>query len=380
MIYDIVITGTGCSGLNLAYFLIKEGVTDLNVLLIDKDQKDVNDRTWSFWDKEDHEFSHLSKKKWSRGLFVGEKEKIEINFSPMKYHMIKSSDWYSFVKSYIKENSNFEFIQEEVKTIISFDTEVEIETNSGKKIRSKKVFDSTFDLDTLKKEIQKPLLLQHFEGWIIETNKPVFNANEIKFMDFSIDQNSQTRFMYVLPFAENKALVEFTLFTPELIEEEEYKAELKKYITKGLKIDEYTILEKEKGIIPMTGHHFKQPQDDKISYIGTKAGYAKGSTGYAFQRSIRYAKEIAKSIAKGKEYIPDLNNRFLKYDTWLLNILYHKNHLGRDVFTNLFKRNEPLLILKFLDEQTTFREELGVMVKSPQIQFMKAILRDLKGS
>ena len=128
----------------------------------------------------------------------------------------------------------------------------------------------------------------------------------------------------------------------------------------------------------MTGHHFKQPKNDQITYIGTKAGYAKGSTGYAFQRSIKFTKEIVQSIKKGEKEIPDLSNRFLKYDTWLLNILYNKNHLGRAIFTKLFKKNDPLLILKFLDEETTFWEEFVIMFKSHRTEFVQAILRDLK--
>ena len=33
-----------------------------------------------------------------------------------------------------------------------------------------------------------PVLLQHFEGWTIKTEKSVFNSQTATLMDFSIDQ------------------------------------------------------------------------------------------------------------------------------------------------------------------------------------------------
>ena len=37
-------------------------------------------------------------------------------------------------------------------------------------------------------------------------------------MDFSIDQNFTTQFMYILPFSKTEALVEYTLFSENLLE------------------------------------------------------------------------------------------------------------------------------------------------------------------
>ena len=48
-------------------------------------------------------------------------------------------------------------------------------------------------------------------------------------MDFSVDQEGDCRFGYVLPFNKT-ALVEYTLFNQELLKEEKYEIKLKKYI------------------------------------------------------------------------------------------------------------------------------------------------------
>ena len=51
-------------------------------------------------------------------------------------------------------------------------------------------------------------------------------------MDFSVDQKDEIRFMYILPFSKNKALVEYTLFSKELISDNEYEKEIKSYLKK----------------------------------------------------------------------------------------------------------------------------------------------------
>ena len=75
-----------------------------------------------------------------------------------------------------------------------------------------------------------PVLQQHFLGWTITTPTPTFKADEIVFMDFDIPQKNTTQFMYILPFSPNKALVEYTLFSPQLLEKSAYEKALKEYL------------------------------------------------------------------------------------------------------------------------------------------------------
>ena len=48
-------------------------------------------------------------------------------------------------------------------------------------------------------------------------------------MDFSVEQKGNTRFMYVLPTSKNEALIEYTLFSKDLLPKEEYETENKNY-------------------------------------------------------------------------------------------------------------------------------------------------------
>ena len=49
-------------------------------------------------------------------------------------------------------------------------------------------------------------------------------------MDFDLPQKQETRFMYLLPFSPNEALVEYTLFSKDLLEVEEYETAINDYL------------------------------------------------------------------------------------------------------------------------------------------------------
>ena len=57
---DIIICGGGASGLLLANGLVKDPAFDqLNILLLEKDKKTLNDRTWCFWEEDEGEWEEL---------------------------------------------------------------------------------------------------------------------------------------------------------------------------------------------------------------------------------------------------------------------------------------------------------------------------------
>ena len=63
--YDLIIAGAGLAGLSLAYRLALDKSYRGSILLIDKDNKTKNDRTWSFWSKEKGIFDELIYHSWS---------------------------------------------------------------------------------------------------------------------------------------------------------------------------------------------------------------------------------------------------------------------------------------------------------------------------
>jgi len=378
-IYDYIICGAGASGLILAssmlddkYFLNKK------ILLIEKENKTLNDRTWSFWEKKDGKFDHLVSKSWHIAQFNSSNNNLKFNLAPFIYKTIRSSDFYKKLFEKLKLSAQIKIIKQEVQKIVNNKNEVIVYTNS-KKFVGKYVFSSI-----LKKELLKnssfPYLKQHFEGWFIKTKKPFFDENQTTLMDFSINLKNDTRFIYILPFKSNEALIEFTLFSKSILKKPEYEKVLKKYLTsKG--INSYEIIEKEKGIIPMTCYPFEKQNDSRVLFIGTAGGWTKASSGYTFKNIINKTELLINFLKKENDLTKfNLKSRFNFYDLILIDVLYNYNHLGDKIFSSLFRNNKPNKVFKFLDEKTNFLDELKIMYSFPwsiKILFIKALFKNL---
>ena len=378
-IYDYIICGAGASGLILVSSMINDKYfSNKKILLIEKENKTLNDRTWSFWEEKNGKFDKLLSKSWSFAKFKSANTNLKFNLDPFIYKTIRSSDFYKKLFGKIKLNKQIKIQNLEVKKIISKKNKVVVRTNSEEFV-GKYVFSSILDKTKLKNS-SFPYLIQHFEGWFIKTKKPLFNDNEATLMDFSINQKNETRFIYILPFKSNEALVEFTLFSKSILKKPEYEKVLKQYMTsKG--INNYEILEKEKGIIPMTCYPFEKHNDSRLLFIGTAGGWTKASSGYTFKNIINKT-ELLINFLKKENDLKKFNNksRFNFYDLILIDVLYNFNHLGNKIFSSLFMNNKPNKVFKFLDETTTFLDELKIMYSFPwsiKILFIKALFKNL---
>jgi lycopene beta-cyclase len=226
---------------------------------------------------------------------------------------------------------------------------------------------------------EKYYLLQHFKGWLIETAVPVFEDGKATLMDFRVSQRHGTTFVYVLPLSPNRVLVEYTLFTGDTLPRQEYDIALGDYIRQFLSISEYKIIEEEFGIIPMTNINFPT-HEGRIINVGTAGGQTKASSGYTFNFIQKHAKRITEHLLKNEKPISKtglFDKRFRLYDSTLLNILTHNKLGGDQVFADLFKKNEPARVLRFLDNESSLEDELNIMGSVPSKVFIKAALQEL---
>ena len=92
-------------------------------------------------------------------------------------------------------------------------------TTKSETYTSAHVFDSRVPDSFNNLENKSIRLTQHFKGYVIDVSSNVFNDNNLVMMDYRLKDGGQTTFMYVLPFSKRKALIEFTYFTEQLVEE-----------------------------------------------------------------------------------------------------------------------------------------------------------------
>ena len=271
---------------------------------------------------------------------------------------------------------NVETIHREILDITDTGANVIVKTDQ-ESLTCSKVFNSIFRADAIAAQTKYPLLKQHFIGWRVKTNEPVFNPKQPTFMDFSVEQKGNTRFMYVLPFSATEALVEYTLFSKDLLPDDQYETSIKQYLEK-LGVSQHEVLETERGNIPMTAYKFWQHNTKNIIHIGSAGGWTKASTGYTFKNAMKKSSALVKFIEREADFRKFHHpNRFWFYDLLLLDILAEKNELGSSVFASMFRYGNPATILKFLDEETSLTEDLQVISKCPKKLFLSALSRRL---
>ncbi|GIV85076.1 MAG: lycopene cyclase [Candidatus Roseilinea sp.] len=360
---DYIIVGAGAAGLSLAYYLNQVGLTDRRILLLDREPKTANDRTWCFWEVGEGAFEALIFRRWERLAFHGEGLSMTLEIAPYRYKMIRGVDFYRFMARWLAAQPNITCAYAEVTRVESVGDEAVIQTRDGRTHRGAWAFNSIL-LDPPARQPTYHYLLQHFLGWVIHTPARAFDPEIATLMDFRVDQASDTRFVYVLPLDAHTALVEYTVFSGELLPRAEYARQLEAYIRGRLHITDYETQHEEFGVIPMTDAPFPEQHGGRVINIGTAGGYTKPSTGYTFQRIQRRTQHIAQALkATGRPHVatPPLRRRYELFDSALLNVLDKGRERGRRVFTDLFARNPPQRVFRFLDEDTTLMEDVQIM-------------------
>ena len=352
--------------------------TDKKILLLDKEPKTKNDRTWCFWEKENGFFEDVVYRKWNTVSFLSDEFSSVMDITPYQYKMIRGLDFYEYCFREITRHNNIEVAYGDVKSwkYEKDDLLLRINENEFRLFApDTEIFNSIYTPSAQKKNNIR--LLQHFKGWIIESDKPVFDPDEATMMDFRVHQHHGTTFAYVLPFSSTTALVEYTLFTKNLLASQQYDEELKDYISTFLRIDGYKVREEEFGVIPMTNEKFRFAGNGW--QIGTAGGQTKGSSGYTFQFIQKQSTEIAAYLIarKNLNYLPVTPKRFRFYDNTLLHILYHNKLPGKQIFTRLFRKNKPQQVLRFMDNETSLSDELKIISTLPAWPFLKAALKQL---
>ena len=374
--YDYIIAGGGCAGLSLAYYLSDSTLSNKRVLIIDNDDKQRNDRTWCFWTSEPMGFDDILTRQWPSLAVIDEQGERRELLGGSPYKMIRGIDFYRKVQKKLAALPNFEFHRAFISNMGETESGAYVVAD-GQRFEASWVFNSCFRPRQVEKQPGRHHLLQHFSGWWIRTEEPAFQPETGVLMDFRTPQYSSTRFFYVLPLSEREALVEYTVFSTRLLHKKSYERALEAYIRATLGVAGYSVLEQERGVIPMTDQAFPQQLSPHIINLGTIGGAVKPTTGYAF---LNIQKQVCAIVAQLEQEVSPLPaplrpSRFSFYDRLLLNILQYFGEEGKPIFSRLFHRNKMGTILRFLDERTSFWEETKIFASLPILPFLRALGR-----
>lgn len=372
--FDFIFAGGGGAALSLAWHLVNAGYDQARMLIVDEEEKRVNDRTWCYWVTGPTPYDEVARTSWDTLEIVGDGRDLVLPLAPYRYQMLRAEDFYRFVRERLASCPGVTFLTAHVDAVRDTEGGGEISV-AGNTYAGSWVFDSRWKYQNLVvDETKYRNLKQHFKGVEIRTPDDRFDVDTARMFDFRTPQHDVMRFFYVLPWSPREALVEFTLFSPETLPPDEYDQRIADYIHDVLGITEYEITADEACIIPMTDQPFERRGGVHVLRIGTLGGRVKASTGYAFMRMQWDAEAIVDSLKRtGSPFdLPHTPKRYHTFDSILLQVLKERGDLAEHVFVRFFDRNPVSRMFRFLDEEAGVWENLKLMSTVPIPTFLKA--------
>ena len=394
--YDIIFAGAGLSALSLATRIVKMPFFQgKKILLLDRDKKEKNDRTWCFWatPAELETMPPVITRSWPNLHFYSDPFSALLDTGDYQYHMVRGAGFYEWAKKELAQCPTVTWLHTDIQNIAQ---EGGVVHTADGVFQADWVLNSAFTPVSLLPELDKDhfqtpfsvisspvppqyiYLLQHFKGWLVRTTEPAFDPSTVTIMDFRVEQSGHTRFVYVLPLSTTEALVEYTVFSPQLLPDAEYNTALKQYLQNFLNIQTYEIIETEFGVIPMTDYPFSPAKSGRVINIGTAGGFVKGSSGYAFKRTQRRTAAFAQTWATtGQPDTTVLQSpwRFRAYDTVFLRALSDGLVPAHMVFSSFFKKLGGKAVFQFLDEDSNFLADFRALNAVPTLPFVRAAMR-----
>lgn len=350
-----VILGAGLSGLSLAVALVRAGVRD-DVVLVDRRTEFGRDRTWCTWEDARLPFRRLARRRWSAWEIVTARGEATGRSRRHPYVLLDSRDVYAAALEELAAAPNVTLrLGERVLAVGDGWARTEHERWEGW------IYDG-LALASPALRSRRPghtELTQGFLGWEVETERPMFTPERATLMDFRVPQPPGLHFLYVLPFAPHRALVEHTSLGREMPTPASRRAVLREHLRGAGAI---RVHHEERGRIPMSTAELPVVRSPRTFAIGTAGGAVRPSSGYAFTRIQRMSHALARSARTGDPYRPPPGaGRRSTLDALMLRALARDPARFPERFRRLVARTDGDTFARFMTDADTFADDLRVV-------------------
>jgi lycopene beta-cyclase len=371
--YDAVIAGGGLSGLSLAAHLAAGGWRQRRVLIVDDRSAHQPAVCWASWSTGSGLLDGAVSHAYHQVQVHAAGTSRMLPLGRYRYRMVRRADLRRAVTDLLAGCPGFEVRDGRVESVRD-GAEVGEVVVDGTAVRAGWVFDS----------ITRPPpgtaadARLAFTGWEIQSTRPVFEPQIPVLFDFRIRHAGGARFGYVLPDGSHRALVELTEFVPRHADPPtaaERGHALGAYLRDVLDCPGYRVIRTESAVLPLRVRPPSRRRGrGRVLAIGARAGLVKASTGYAYQRIQRDSEAIARSLARyGHPFdLPVTRRRHRLLDAVLLELLDRDPPQLELAFATLFSANPAERVLRFLDEDTTVRDELRLIATLPPGPYIRA--------
>ena len=340
--------GAGCAGLSLAARASE--FANHHFTIIDPETHKADDHIWGFWAMPWlNNATDSARKQWFKWRIISPNHMIERSSKDHPYSAIHRYDWLEKCRK---------------KALAA-----------GVSFRPKPARKQALQiLDSRPPSMKDGVMLQHFSGYEITTDRDVFDSTTAILMDFRCDQSRGMHFIYCLPFSARNALVESTLFSPELAPKPFYDSAIRRYLKEIIGIDDYRITRREKGVIPMATLRQRDPH---LTGIGANGGAIRPSSGYAFSFIQKQIYQIIASAKPGQPLtVKTPHSRFeLFMDGIFLRVIRHHPVLAPQIFTAMADRLTGDEFALFLSGEAGPRLWAKLVLAMPKWPFICALFQ-----
>lgn len=358
---DVAILGGGCAGLSLAARLARTG---LSFRVVEPREIYHDDRAWSFWRTAPDPFADCVRASWSRWTVAGPSGLTVRSSQRYPYQSLTAAAFYARALSLIDDAPRGSLacgVSAGAVTVRS--AGAHIDTSDGG-------FTAAHVIDA-RPPRRQPEFGQFFLGREIVTDGAVFDPETVTLMHFRGEDASGIRFLYLLPYARDRALVEVTVFAQDAPDAGEMASWLAAEIA-GCGGGHHTVLREEKGALPMEAG-YREPAAEGVIRIGLAGGAARPSTGYAFQRIQLQTQALTTCLLRG--VVPQVPqdgaiSRFM--DRVFLQVLRAAPERGPALFERLFRNTPPDRLERFLSGSLRAADRLSVIASLPPLPFLRA--------
>lgn len=369
--HDIIIVGAGVAGARLLAHLLASPWRDRAILVIERAPAARPDHLLAFWTDAPSDLDPLVEHRWTGLRLVAPDGREDVR--ELREHRYSATTRATLVRASsmsLEACPNVQLIPGEVDAIEDGE-DCAIVRVGAVEHRGAWVFDS-------RRPPPGPAtvrLEQRFCGWTVASDRLRLDPAVATLFDFRTASPGGACFLYLLPFAPDRALVEHVFIGPG--EGPDPDLSLRTYLEAhlGLGPDDYAVVARESGSSPLSDARLPRRRGRRICAIGIRGGRLKPSSGYALTRIERDSRAIARSLARhGHPFdLPRERRLYRALDAIFLWALAREPGRAPAIFAALMRH--PERTLRLLDERARLADLLLLLVVLPTLVFVRAALR-----
>jgi lycopene beta-cyclase len=366
--HDVIIVGAGVAGARLLQHLFASGWQTRRILVIERDAGGRHDHALAYWTGGRTDLDPLIEHRWTALRVVApDGEAREYEVTDPQYVATRRARITARV-----EGPNLRWLTGEVEEVVDGADEAAVRVGD-RWLRAAWVFDA-------RRGAPGPAtvrLVQRFTGWIVESVALRLDPGVATLFDFRTAQRGGVGFMYVLPLAPGRALVEHVFTGPVGAEPPASEALLSIYLAEqlGLAAGDFQVVGRERGRSLLSDARHPRRAGRRICNIGARGGRLKASSGYALTRIEADSAAIVRSLTKHGDpfHLPRERWLYRVLDAIFLWVLAREPGRAPAIYGALMRR--PAAMLRFLDERPRLRELPGLLLALPTWVFLRALWR-----